>query len=299
LDALQLLVIQSMTNLITGSNGSCAYYLANELRGDCVGLARPDCDLRNFDEVVARIDHYKPDVIYHLASDAEVGKSFERVPYVMHNNIMGTVNLFEACRKVNIRPHIMICSTSEVYGNPGRWPITEDFPIAPVNPYAVSKATQDLMGGMYEKAYGFPVVRTRAFGYINPKRDSLSLTSFARQIVSIEKGEAEAMRHGNISSRRTFCDVRDVAAAYVYARGHTGTFNIGSDTPVSIGEALEILCGFSKVKIKKVQDPSLMRPIDVTDQIPDCTKFRNATGWEPTISLEDSLRWLLAICRST
>ena len=66
-------------NLITGSNGSCAHYLREELRGDCVGLARPDCDLRDFEKVCERIDHYKPDVIYHLASDADVGASFENV----------------------------------------------------------------------------------------------------------------------------------------------------------------------------------------------------------------------------
>lgn len=285
-------------NLITGSNGSAAYYLANELRGNYVGLSRPDCDLRDFDTVCARLDLHKPDVIYHLASDAEVGLSFERVHYVMHNNIMGTVNLFEACRRLNIRPNIVICSTSEVYGNPGKWPITEDFPIAPVNPYAVSKACQDLMGGMYEKAYGFSVVRTRAFGYINPRRATLSLSAFARKIADIERGKYVELRHGNLSSRRTFCDVRDVAKAYVIAATRGGTFNIGSERPVTIGEALEILCSYSKTPIKKVQDPALIRPIDVTDQIPDCSKFRNATGWEPKIRLEDSLRWLLATARA-
>ena len=81
-----------MKYLITGSNGSCARYLADELGGAVSGMARPDCDLRDYDAVLARLDEARPDVIFHLASDAEVGASFERVPYVMHNNIMGTVN---------------------------------------------------------------------------------------------------------------------------------------------------------------------------------------------------------------
>lgn len=288
-------------NLITGSNGSAAYYLAHELRGDYVGLAKPECDLRNFEEVVAFLHKNRPDVIYHLASDAEVGLSFERVPYVMHNNVMGTVNLFEACRVLDIRPVMVICSTSEVYGNPGKWPITEDFPIAPVNPYAVSKTCQDLLGGMYEKAFGFSVVRTRAFGYINPRRGSLSLSAFARRIADIERGKQVELRHGNLFSRRTFCDVRDIARAYVLAGTtvRTGVFNIGSERPVTIGEALETLKGLAKTPIKMVQDPALMRPVDVTDQIPDCSKFRDATGWEPKITLEDSLKWLLSICRAS
>jgi nucleoside-diphosphate-sugar epimerase len=283
-------------NLITGANGSAAYYLAQELNGNYVGLSRPDCDLTDFKTLCERLDQYRPDVIYHLASDADVRGSFDRSIYVMRNNIMGTVNLFEACRELNIRPVMVICSTSEVYGNPGKYPITEDFPISPVNPYAVSKACQDLMGGMYEKAYGFRVVRTRAFGYINPKRDNLSLTSFAKQIIVAERTGAK-VHHGNLFSIRTFCDVRDIAKAYVLAAEKTGVFNIGSEQPISIKACLDMLASYSKVPVTLFQDPARMRPTDVTNQIPDCSKFRKATGWQPEIKLEDSLKWLLSTCR--
>lgn len=286
-------------NLITGSNGSAAYYLADELRGDCVGLARPDCDLTNFTHVCDKLDELKPDVIYHLASYADVGESFNRVGYTMHNNVAGTVNLLEACRKLNIRPVIQICSTSEVYGNPGPQPVTESQQLAPINPYAVSKTTQDLLGSVYAKAYGFRVVITRAFGYVNPRRASLSLSSFARQIVAVERGLSDAVPHGNLKSVRTFCDVRDIVRAYRVATEKEGVFNIGSERPISIGDALDIIVGFATCPIRLVSNPALMRPTDVTHMIPDCTKFRNATGWEPQIPLEESLKWLLSICRAS
>ena len=286
-----------MKYLITGANGSAAYYLGQILE-NWYPLSRPECDLTDFPSVCRGLEYLEPDVIFHMASDANVRKSFDTARETIHNNVTGTVNLFEACRYAHIKPTIVICSTSEVYGNPGRHPITEDFPLDPVNPYAVSKTTQDLLGAMYERAYSFRVVRTRAFGYVNPRRRDLSLSHFASQVVAVERGEAEEIRHGNLDSVRTFCDVRDIARAYKLSSGLSGVFNIGSERPVSIGDCLEILCSKAKVKVRTKEDPSLLRPTDVTNQIPDCSKFRKATGWEPEIPLEDSLEWLLTNFRS-
>ena len=287
-------------NLITGSNGSCAHYLKAEL-GQWVGMARPECDLTNANQVAERLYEYKPDVIYHLAANANVRASFDAPVYIFKNNTEATLKLFECCRLVGIKPVIVICSTSEVYGNPGAWPIMEGFNTdRQTNPYAVSKRAQESISKFYEGCYGFPVVITRAFGYVNPRRANLSLTAFAKQIVAIERGEQQELVHGNLNSVRTFCDVRDVAKAYVKAAAHPGqTFNIGSETPVSIKECLEILISYAQAEILTRQDEALMRPQDVTNIVPDCSVFRKATGWEPKIPLKDSLRWLLEQCRST
>lgn len=286
-----------MVSLITGSGGACAHYLKDVLIGEVHGIQRPDCDLTKIDQVCAKLDEVKPDVIYHLASDADVRQSFDIPQEVIQNNVIGTVNLFEACRKVGIKPTIQICSSSEVYGNPGSWPINEDFPIAPVNPYAVSKAAQDILGAQYAQCYGFRVVRTRAFGYVNPKRKDLSLSSFARQIVNVESGLQDHVEHGFLESVRTFCDVRDIAEAYRLAAEREGVFNIGATAPITVGGCLEILISLAKVPIKTKYQESRSRPSDVTNQIPDCSRFQKATGWEPKIPLKDSLRWLLACMR--
>lgn len=291
-----------MNSLITGGKGAAGSYLAEHLKesGDKVSiLARPECDLLDFNAVCERLADCRPDAIYHLASDADVSGSFSHVTEISRNNIMGTVHLFEAVRKLKMKCAIQVCSTSEVYGNPWIYPIKEDALIDPVNPYAFTKASQDLLGGVYAKSYLFRVVRTRAFGYINPRRANLSLTSFARQIVAIERGQQDKLRHGNLDSIRTFCDVRDIAVAYRLAIEKEGVFNIGSEKPISIGEALEMLVGYAKCEIELEQDHTLMRPVDVTDQIPDCTRFRRATGWEPEITLEESLQWLLSTCRAS
>ena len=291
-----------MRNLITGANGAAAHYVAVYLAslGETVApIARPCCDLNDFEAVCATLDREKPDVIYHLAAKADVRASFEDGGATLKNNINSTVNLFEACRKLGQKPVMLVCSTSEVYGQPDSAPITEDFPYSPLNPYAVSKAAQDLLGRMYAIAYKFPVVVTRAFGYINPLREGIALSRFARQIAEIEAGKREVLEHGNLDSIRTFCDVRDIARAYVLAaETGGGVFNIGAEYPVSIERCLANLISMAKVPIKTRFDERLRRPTDVTRIIPDCSRFRRVTGWEPQILLRESLAWLLEHWRS-
>lgn len=252
--------------------------------------------------VSKRLADVQPHVIYHLASDANVREAFDNAAQVFTNNAAGTVVLFEAIRKLAIDPLVMVCSSSEVYGNPKEYPIREEFTIRPSNPYAVSKAAQDLLGQMYGRDYGMRVVITRAFSYVNPLRSDLALSNFARQIAQIERGEAQEIVHGNLDSVRAFCDVRDIAAAYAFlptlptlskASAEDGIYNIGGTEQVSIGQCLEMLVSLARVPVKTRQDAALMRPTDVTNQIPDCTRFHAVTQWEPKIPLRESLEWLL------
>jgi GDP-4-dehydro-6-deoxy-D-mannose reductase len=290
-----------MKALITGANGAAAKYLIDHLLisgAEVVRLTRENADLMDMGAVYALLAETKPDAVFHLASGADVKKSFDDQGATFRNNVLGTLNLFEALRAAAIQPRVMVCSTSEVYGQPDFAPITEDFPLAPVNPYAVSKVAQDLLGQMYERCWGIPVVVTRAFGYINPRRSNLSLSTFARQIAEIEAGKREFLEHGNLDSVRTFCDVRDIARAYALAIDQSGVFNIGAERQVSIEEALGDMIAMARVKIHTRFDAGRSRPTDVTRIIPDCTRFRRATGWEPNILLRDSLAWLLEESRA-
>src|SRR6185295_19825854 len=109
---------------------------------------------------------------------------------VIQNNILGTANLLETVRLLEIDPIIQLCSTSEVYGqvDPKNVPISEECPLNPINPYAVSKLAQDALGFTYYKSYGMKVIRTRMFAYLNPRRTDLFATSFAMQVARIEAG---------------------------------------------------------------------------------------------------------------
>ncbi len=261
-----------------------------------------ESDLTDLSSVFRAVEAAKPDAIFHLAAHANVRASFDTPAAVLANNILGTSNLFEAVRMTRRDPLIQLCSTSEVYGqvDPKNVPITEDCPLRPVSPYAVSKTAADLLGWSYFKSYGMKIVRTRMFTYLNPRRTDLFATSFARQIARIELGLQKEIVHGNLDSVRTFIDVRDAMAAYWAAllRGEPGeVYNIGGSTTMTVGECLKRLRALSKKKISVRQDPELMRPADVTLQVPCVDKFIRATGWKPRYGFEESLKDLLEYWR--
>ncbi len=257
------------------------------------------CDLNNFESVVSQLQKVTPDVLFHLASEADVRASFDNPQAVLTNNIVGTCNLFEAVRRLRLNPMIQHCSTSEVYGqvDPKNVPITEDCPISPASPYAISKVAQDFLARTYFQSYGLKIIRTRMFAYVNPRRTNLFASSFAMQIARIEAGLKKELTHGNLKSIRTLIDVQDAMEAYwvaVLCCEPGEAYNIGGKKTISVGDFLELLKKRAKVKIPTREDPALLRPLDVTLQIPSTTKFERVTGWEPKISFEESVDALLA-----
>lgn len=261
-----------------------------------------EADLMDFGSIFTVLEKVKPDAIFHLAAYANVRTSFITPIAVLDNNIMGTANLFEAIRLTKINSIVQLCSTSEVYGqvDPKYVPIKEDTPLRPTSPYAVSKTAQDLLGGSYFISYKMPIIRTRMFAYLNPRRQDLFASSFAKQIAWIEQGLQKVLLHGNLASVRTLIDVRDAMRAYweaiLYCQPGE-VYNIGGITTMKVGEFLERLISLSRVSIPTRIDPNLLRPADVTLQIPSVEKFVAETNWQPQVSFEQSMAYLLSYWR--
>jgi len=261
-----------------------------------------EVDLNDFGSVIAALQEVKPDAIFHLAAHANVRASFITPQTVLSNNILGTSNLFEAIRIAKLDPLIQLCSTSEVYGQvrPDEVPIREEQAMRPASPYAVSKVAQDLLGYTYFVAYKMRIIRTRMFAYLNPRRTDLFATSFARQVARIEVGLQKELSHGNLESVRTIVDVRDAMRAYWDAILHCRpgeAYNIGGTTTMTVGEVLKRLVAMAKKPIPTKVDPALLRPADVTLQIPNVDRFVAATGWKPKYSFDESLSHLLEYWR--
>jgi GDPmannose 4,6-dehydratase/GDP-4-dehydro-6-deoxy-D-mannose reductase len=218
----------------------------------------------------------------------------------LHTNVIGTTNLLDAVRLTGIDPRIHICSSSEVYGQvlESEVPIRETNEFRPASPYAVSKTGEDMIAQQYFLSYGIQTIRTRMFTHTGPRRgDVFAESAFAKQIAEIEAGlRPNPMRVGNLDSVRTFADVRDAVRAYwlLLEKCPAGeVYNIGGDRTMLVGEMLEVLKGMSSHPIEHEVDPALVRPSDVTLQIPDISKFQKATGWKPRIPLETTLADLL------
>ncbi|MFC1704665.1 GDP-mannose 4,6-dehydratase, partial [Candidatus Omnitrophota bacterium] len=215
-------------------------------------------------------------------------------------NVIGTANLLEAIRLTGIDPIVHVCSSSEVYGQVKKKdvPIKETCPLRPASPYAVSKVGEDMVAYQYWVSHKVRTIRTRMFTHTGPRRgDVFALSFFAKQIAAAELELAKpVIRVGNLKSVRTICDVRDAVRAYwimVNKCKPGGVYNIGGDRTVTIKEALDILLSFSKKKCAVKVDPQLLRPSDVTLQIPCIDKFKKETGWKPEIPLEKTLEDML------
>ena len=259
-----------------------------------------EADLRDLNSIIFLLKEIKPDRIFHLAAQSYVTYSFKVPVDTLNTNVIGTANLLDAIRITGLDPLVHICSSSEVYGQVTKdeVPIKETNPFRPASPYAVSKVSEDMLGFQYFISYGVRTFRTRMFTHTGPRRgDVFAESAFAKQIAEIEAGLRKNPMHvGNLDSIRTFADVRDAVKAYwlLLEKCQAGeVYNIGGNRTMKIGEMLAVLKGFSKCKIEHILDPQLLRPSDVTLQIPDISKFRNETGWEPTIPFEKTMEDLL------
>jgi GDP-4-dehydro-6-deoxy-D-mannose reductase len=263
-----------------------------------------ECDLRDASSVRDVLDEERPDWIFHLAAQSFVPTSWTAPTESLVTNIIGQLNIFEAVKKLGIKPRIQLACSSEEYGLvlENELPIKETNPLRPLSPYAVSKVGQDMLGYQYWMSFRIPVVRTRGFNHEGPRRGPVFVCSdFAKQIADIEKGRrAPVVRVGNLEARRDFTDVRDVVRAYWLAleKGEPGeVYNIASGRAWTIREMLDLLLGMSKAKIKVEEDPARMRPSDVPVLLGDASKFRDRTGWSPKIPFEKTIADLLAYWR--
>ena len=259
-------------------------------------------DLNNFNNLKKKLGIIKPDVIFHLASNADVRNSFFEPLKFSENNNMITVNLLEALKQLKSKAITIICSTSEVYGNVEKknMPIKETQQIAPINPYAVTKVFQDLMSQVYEKTFGLNIIITRMFSYMNPRRNNLFQTAFSNQVAAIEQGKLKYLRHGNLKSKRTIIDTKDAMEAYWLAakKGKIGEiYNICGNQQISVNDFLKKLISFSDKKITCKLDKNLVRPKDIDLQISDFKKFQKDTGWRPKTNLNIAILNLLNECR--
>ena len=259
-----------------------------------------DTTINDLNSMINALESIKPDIVFHLAAQSFVQFSFAAPAETLNTNVIGTSNLLEAIRLTKIKPKIHICSSSEVYGQVKKdeVPITESNPFRPASPYAVSKVAEDMLGYQYYLSYDMHIVRTRMFTHTGPRRGDVFAESwFAKQIAMVEKKIImNPIKVGNLDSIRTIMDVRDAVRAYwmMMEKSPPGeVYNIGGDTTVTVKEILNKLIEYSEKDIKYKTDPSLLRPSDVTLQIPNTDKFKKLTGWEPEIKYEDTLLDLL------
>lgn len=296
-----------MRCLVTGDAGFAGQHLARALRDDGHEVTGFDLrhgqDIRDYEHVRAALEACEPDEVFHLAAAAWPGESMTDPQRHMDVNATGTLNLLRAAKAVGSEARILLAGTSEEYGYEGWQPgevITEDSPCRPTTPYGVSKLAGTTMGMVYARRHGLRVAATRAFNHTGPGRQAYSAESaFARRIVAVERGHADHVPHGDLSSRRNFSDVRDVTAAYRTAiTMPPGIYNVCSAETRTLREVMGILLGMSRVPDAVLKEaPGLGQPDRGAFPGISAAKLRGA-GWAPRIPLAVTLNDLLEYWRS-
>jgi GDP-mannose 4,6-dehydratase len=263
-----------------------------------------DGDLTDYGSLQNVVEASLPDYVFHLAAQSYPATSFTSPIQTLDTNILGTERLLEALRHCSFLddPVIHVCASSEVFGRvpKEKLPINEECSFHPASPYSISKIGTDMLGRFHAEAYGQRIMTTRMFSHTGERRgDIFCESTFAKQIAMIEQGLIPpVVKTGNLNSLRTWADVRDAVRAYymlVTINPIPGEYyNIGGSFSCTVGEMLNHLISISTCKNIKVEtEISRLRPLDADLQVPDTTKFRNHTGWEPEIPFEQTMLDLL------
>jgi GDP-4-dehydro-6-deoxy-D-mannose reductase len=288
--------------LVTGGYGFVGSWLRAHLEevGDDVVAPGPELDVTDGTTVRHALESARPDAVYHLAGLAHVGRSWEEPVEFFETNAVGTLRVLDAARRREPVPRVLVVSSAEVYGSvrEDELPICEELSFRPTSPYAASKAAAEMLGIQAHLGWGVPVIRARPFNHVGPGQSpTFAVPALAGRILEAHRSGGGLLRTGNLSPRRDFTDVRDVVRAYrlLVERGDPGlAYNVCSGRDVTIEDVVSQLMAILGADLEVRTDPELMRPVDTPALRGDPSRLRAATGWAPVISLEESLRDVLA-----
>jgi GDP-4-dehydro-6-deoxy-D-mannose reductase len=298
--------------LIIGASGFVGRYLIEELYNSNYEICATklstenlstdkadviDLDITNMCDIEHALRIIKPDVIFHLAAQSSVAVSWILMEKTFEINTLGTLKLLTAINNVNKNIRVLLVGSSEEYGFniDTKMPVNELTEINPSNPYAISKATQTMIGKMFANSFNLNVIMVRSFNHIGPFQPvGFAVPDFCNCISKIEKNLIEpVIEVGNLSAKRDFTDVRDVVKGYVCCMkdGKKGEiYNIGSGKAVSIEYILNNLISFSNKRIQVKVDTNKFRPIDVQIVEADISKAKKEINYKVTFPLEDTLK---------
>jgi GDP-4-dehydro-6-deoxy-D-mannose reductase len=264
------------------------------------------CDVRDPAQVRAITQEIRPERIYHLAGEASPSRSLEDFRNTFDTNFWGTYNVLEAALQIVPRSRILVIGSGQCYGpaKTGSSGVTEDHVFAPANPYALSKAAADMLGGQYYSRFGLHIVLARPFNHTGPgQQQGFVCSDYARQIAAIDSGDGRAVvRVRDPMVKRDFSDVRDVVCAYelLLQKGKPGeAYNVASAQPISVKAIVYLLASFSSRPIQIVALRQGLRSGDVRTLYGCNRKLRRATRWKPAYNIHQTLRDLFDYWKAT
>lgn len=245
-------------------------------------------DLRDFSAVEQAAKG--TDAVFHLGALISIPYSYVHPVETVQTNVIGTMNILEACRKVGAK--LVHTSTSEVYGTALRVPIDEDHPLQGQSPYSASKIGADKLVESYYRSFNVRSITIRPFNTYGPGQSNRAVIP----TIITQALAGNVVRLGNLDAIRDFTYLDDTVEGFLLA-GQAGlwdgeTYNLGSGQEISIGDIAELIFKImGKQPVIQVEQ-SRLRPekSEVLRLISDNQKAKTVLGWQPNVGMEEGLR---------
>ena len=259
-----------------------------------------EADITSAERILDIFEKIRPNAVFHLAAESFVPTSFREPVRVSYNNIIGTINIFEAARRFDDGlESVHVACSSEQYGlvDPNEVPVVEDLkknPFRPRSIYAISKVATERIAWLYHNSYSVPSIITRGFNHEGPRRGIQFVTSVIhRQVVEILEGKRDNIIIGNPNSIRDFTHVKDTVNAYILVsekKKYNVPYNVCSGKGISIADYVELAKKIFNISNNVYVDPKRLRPSEVPLLIGMNNKIIKDTGWVPIRSIIDIIK---------
>ncbi|BBM16966.1 GDP-mannose 4,6-dehydratase [Enterococcus avium] len=292
--------------LVTGVNGFVGAHLINELVASNYSVIGVGLEQTPQYNVKDKIDTYlsvnlidtwpdisEVDIVIHLAGFSSVGPSYDEPQLYINGNTAMVINMAELYLKQERKPRIIVISSGAIYDNSQSIPINESGRIGFTSPYAVSKVAVENLSSYYRER-GLDIIIARPFNHVGPGQNGGFLIPDLYKRIKTLNCNNNRIFVGNLTTRRDYTDVRDVASAYVLLAdsnhlNHT-TYNICSGLSISGKEILDIIKKeVSREDVKTIVDQALIRPTDIHEIKGDSSRLVQDTGWVKKYNILESI----------
>ncbi|MGI9080050.1 MAG: GDP-mannose 4,6-dehydratase [Acidimicrobiales bacterium] len=282
--------VDVVDDLSTGSLSNLAASRANA--GYELTFHRIDVRSRGVVELIA---HRRPEVIFHLAAQADVRVSVERPAFDAEVNVIGTINIAEGARAAGSRKVVLAASGGTLYGEPMELPVRETAPQCPMSPYGVSKKAAGDYLVAYRQLHGLEFTALALANVYGPRQDPHGEAGVVAIFAGLLLGGKQCTIFGDGSQTRDFVFVDDVVDAFARAtsRGDGLLINVGTGTETSVTTLHSVMAELAGVATPAAHAPA--RPGELARSALDPGRAAVQLGWRPWTTLDIGagavLRW--------
>lgn len=232
---------------------------------------------------------YNPQVLFHLAAQINLRRSIENPFIDIDTNIIGSVNIFECCRKYNVEK-IVFSSSAAVYGEPRYLPVDENHPLMPESPYGIDKLTVEKFLFYYWKTYGIDYTILRYANVYGPRQNPKGEAGVIPIFISKMLNRERPVIFGDGNQTRDFIYVSDVVEATALCmekKTRNKVFNIGSGNEISVNDLFHVIKEILNISLEPIYEEPKK---EVRRFVMSIERAKEELGWRPRVTLREGIR---------